>query len=200
MKRIALTGLFKIELPGRTVLLCDGGAIAWNGETYRSRDALFGNIASVEALAEGQGDEIPALDLELQPPGTAAVAELSKPGYQTSRVRLWIAEYDVASGQVVGTPEGIFDGQIDQTTLRAGRSARVLSMTVVSNAERLFELDIGNTLSPTFHKSIWPGELGHDNASGLSVPVAWGVESPRRASGAGGVGGRRDVLPRLFAA
>ena len=200
MKRIALTGLLKIELPGRTMLLCDGGAIAWNGETYRSRDDLFGNIASVEALAEGQGDEIPALDLELQPPGTAAVAELSKPGYQASRVRLWIAEYDVATGQVVGTPERMFDGQIDQTTLRVGRSSRVVSMTVVSNAERLFELDIGNTLSPTFHKSIWPGELGHDNASGLTVPVAWGVESPRRAGGSGETGLTRDHLPKLFRA
>ena len=191
MDRIALIGLLKIELPGHTVLLCDGWFITWNGETYRSTDPVFGSIAAVEGMSEGQGDEIPALDLTLLPPGTTAPAALSKPGYQRSRVRFWIADYDVDSGQIVGTPEQMFDGQIDQTTLKVGQG-RELNMSIVSNAERLFELDIGNTLSPAFHKSVNPGELGHDNATGLSVPVAWGVEGPARGyrGGGGGSGGR----------
>ena len=188
MDRVGLTGLLKITLPTYTVLLCDGGFIAYAGETYRSSDPVFGTIASVDGLAEGQGDEIPALDLVLHPPGTTAAGELSKPGYQRSRVQFWIAEYDYDSGQVIGTPDLMFDGQIDQTSLRVG-STRELAMAVVSNAERLFELDIGNTLSPTFHTSVWPGELGHDNATGLSVPVAWGVEGPSRGVGGGGGGG-----------
>ena len=189
MDRIALIGLIKIELPGHTVLLCDGGFITWNGETYRSADPVFGSIAAVEGMSEGQGDEIPALDLTLLPPGTTAPAELSKPGYQRSRVQFWIAEYDVDSGQIIGAPEQMFDGQIDQTTLKVGQG-RELNMSIVSNAERLFELDIGNTLSPAFHKSVNPGELGHDNATGLSVPVAWGVEGPPRGyRGGGGSGG-----------
>ena len=191
MDRIALIGQLKIELLGHNVLLCDGWFITWNGETYRSTDPVFGSIAAVEGMSEGQGDEIPALDLTLLPPGTTAPAALSKPGYQRSRVRFWIAEYDVDSGQIVGTPEQMFDGQIDQTTLKVGQG-RELNMSIVSNAERLFELDIGNTLSPAFHKSVNPGELGHDNATGLSVPVAWGVEGPARGyrGGGGGSGGR----------
>ncbi|MDG6079748.1 hypothetical protein E3U23_11165 [Erythrobacter litoralis] len=196
MQRIAMIGLLKIELPEHTVLLCDGGFIRWNGDTYRSADPVFGSISSVDGMTEGQGDEIPALDLTLLPPGTTAPVELSKPGYQRSRVRFWIAEYDVDSGLVVGTPEAMFDGQIDQTTLRVGQS-RELTMSIVSNAERLFELDIGNTLSPAFHKSVNPGELGHDNATGLSIPVAWGVEGPSRGSrsgGGGSGGGRMDVI------
>src|SRR3546814_14440890 len=59
-----------------------------------------------------------------------------------------------------------------------------VAVSVVSLAERLFELNIGNSLNSAWHKSVWPGELGHDNATGLSIPVAWGVESPR--SGGGG--------------
>src|SRR3546814_1850748 len=54
-----------------------------------------------------------------------------------------------------------------------------VAVSVVSLAERLFELNIGNSLNSAWHKSVWPGELGHDNATGLSIPVAWGVESPR---------------------
>src|SRR3546814_15904051 len=59
-----------------------------------------------------------------------------------------------------------------------------VAVSVVSLAERLFELNIGNSLNSAWHKSVWPGELGHDNATGLSIPVEWGVESPR-SSGVG---------------
>ena len=85
----------------------------------------------------------------------------------------------------------MFDGQVDQTVLTVGKGTKELAVSVVSLAERLFEGNIGNTLNPTWHKSIWPGETGHDNATGLSVSVAWGTESPTRYStgGAGSVGG-----------
>lgn len=185
MERIAARGLLKIELPGQDVLLCDGGFVDFAGDRYRGKDPLFGTLASVEVDAEGEGDTIPAAELELLPPATAAIADLSRPGYQTSRVRFWIGEYDVASNALSGTPDLMFDGQVDRTTLRIGRR-RTLTVGVVSSAERLFELNIGNTLNPGFHKKIWPGEKGHDNATGLTVPVAWGVESPARGSGSGG--------------
>lgn len=185
MQQTSLAGLVRIALPDRSpVLLCDGGFIDFSGERYRSSDATFGTIASIEGLDEGQGDEIPALDIDLFPAETAAAGDLSKPGYQQSRVQMWIAEYDVATGQIVGTPDPMFDGQIDQTSLRLGKG-RTLSMSVVSNAERLFEFDIGNSWSPTFHKSVWPGEKGHDNASGLKISVAWGVAGPSAAIGGG---------------
>lgn len=185
-----ITGLLRIAFPTGTVRLCDGGFITWNGETYLSKDAVFGNIASLEALTEGVGDEVPALELTLQPPGTTPAADLSQPGFQQAAVRFWIAEYNPATGQVIGTPDLAFVGQVDQTSIRVGRGQRSLSITIVSTAERLFERNIGNTLSPNFHKSIWgPGELGHDNAIGLKLPVAWGVEAPVRAGGGFGGGG-----------
>ncbi|MEM6907171.1 MAG: hypothetical protein AAF494_00710 [Pseudomonadota bacterium] len=196
MQSLGLTGLLKIELPARTIALCDGGFFIWNGDTYRSRNDLFGVIASIESLAEGIGDEIPALELELHPPGTAAVAELSQPGYQQSRARFWVAEYSPVTGLIIGSPDLMFEGQIDQTTLRLIRSERTLSTSVVSTAERLFERNLGNTLSPGFHKSIWPGETGHDNATGLKVPIAWGAQgpqqsfTPRGGGGGSGPGGR----------
>src|SRR3546814_8736110 len=49
-------------------------------------------------------------------------------------------------------------------------ASRELAVSVVSLAERLFELNIGNSLNSAWHKSVWPGELGHDNATGLSIP------------------------------
>lgn len=183
MQRLALMSLLKIELPSRDVLLCDGGFIVFDSQTYRNKDDLFGTVASVDPLEEGLGEEVPALELTFLPPAAAAVADLSQPGYQKSRVRMWLAEYDVDTGLVSGTPDLMFDGQVDQTTLKRSRDGRELAVSVVSTAERLFAKNKGNSLSPTFHKSVWPGETGHDNASGLQIPVAWGVEKPQAGNG-----------------
>lgn len=187
---VAITGLLKIEFPTRTVRLCDGGFFTFASELYQSSDAVFGNIASLEPLSEGIGDEVPALELSLQPPSTTPAADLSQPSFQQARARFWIAEYNPATGLITGTPSLAFEGQVDQTSIRIGRGQRELSISIVSTAERLFERNIGNTLSPNHHKSVWPGELGHDNAIGLKVPTAWGVAAPVRASGGGAfVGG-----------
>lgn len=193
MNRIGLIGLLKIELPDATVRLCDGGFVDFGGEIYSSVDPTFGTIASLAALTEGVGEEVPALELSLNPAASSAPGDLSKPGFQRSAVRLWLGELDVETGLLVGDPDLLFYGQIDQSVLRVGRSTRDLAMTIVSTLERLFLRNEGNSLSPVFHKSVWPGETGHDNATGLSIPVAWGVESSRGAFGGvvggGGAGG-----------
>lgn len=185
MQTLALIGLLKIELPDATVRLCDGGFVVFDGETYQSVDPTFGTIASLASLTEGIGEEIPALELSLNPNGTSAPADLSQPGFQKAAVRLWVGQYDVDAGTLAGEPDLLFYGQIDQTVLRVGRSTRELAMTIVSTLERLFMRNEGNSLSPVFHKSVWPGETGHDNASGLTVAVAWGVERSPTASTAG---------------
>lgn len=187
MQRVGLIGLLRIDLPDATVRLCDGGFVEFDGETYLSADPVFGGIASLEALTEGVGEEIPAMELALNPSGASAPADLSQPGFQRSMVKLWIGEKDEDAGTLVGTPDLLFFGQIDQTVLRVGRAARDLAMTIVSTLERLFMRNEGNSLSPVFHKSVWPGETGHDNATGLTVAVAWGVE--KAAAGGGAFGG-----------
>lgn len=190
MQSLALIGLLKIELPDATVRLCDGGFVEFDGETYRSTDPVFGGIASLEALTEGVGEEIPALELSLNPAGTSAASDLSRPGFQRSRVRFWTREIDIETGLLVGPDEPPkFLGQIDQTVLRIGRATRELAMTVVATLEKFFMRNDGNSLSPVYHKSVWPDETGHDNATGLSKSVAWGVEGSPGASSAGSASG-----------
>lgn len=195
MRRIGLTGLLKIEFPTSTVRLCDGGFFVWGAETYRDKDAVFGTLSNLESLAEGVGDEVPAMRIGMMPPGTSAPSDLSQPGFQNSRCRLWIAEYDVDTGAIVGTPDQKFDGLVDQTTITRGRSSYLLDMTIVSDGERLFQRNIGNSLNPSFHKSVWSGETGEDNATGLGRTIAWGVEAPVSAYGTGGTGGIVKTAP-----
>lgn len=179
MQRIAYAGLARIDLPGSVTLrLTDGGAVRWGADTFTGRDATFGAIDSIDALAEGVGEEVPALELVLLPPTTTAAATLCAPAQQNSPATFWLAEIDRDTAEVTGTPEVLFSGFIDQSTLTVGRDRRQLSVSVVSMLERLLALNIGNSLSPTFHKSVWSGETGHDNATGLGRAVAWGVEAP----------------------
>lgn len=194
--RVGMIGLLKIELPDATIRLCDGGFVPWGAETFRSVDPVFGSLAAVEELEEGIAESVPAFTMTLLPTGAEGPAALSQPGFQRSRVRFWLAEYAPDDGMLVGEPDLQFDGQIDTTTLSAGFGELSLDMSVVSQLERLFSRNRGNSLNPRWHKSVWPGETGHDNATGLSVPVAWGVESQGGGNGSsvGGPGSLPGVV------
>lgn len=178
MRKIAITGLIKITLPDHTITLCDGGFFNYGGDTYTASDDIFGVISSIEGLSEGVGDEVPALRIGFKPPGTSQPADLSKPGYQNARVVARIAEFDVDTGLITQILSTEFIGILDTTTVTRGKGVYDLDCVVVADGERLFQKNIGNSLSSGFHKSVWPGENGEANATGLSVPVAWGVESP----------------------
>lgn len=181
MRNYAICHLIQIELPGYTARMTAGGLIQWGGFTFTARDTLLGVIDNVEPMDEGISAEVPAFDITFLPPGDVDPGTLAQPGWQKSRARFWEADYNPDTGAVVGSPQLLVDGLVDQAALvfRTGRTE--LPMTVISSLERLFEGNIGNILSPTWHKSVWPGETGHDQATGLSIPVAWGAEAPPRA-------------------
>lgn len=184
IERVRLSGLMKMELPIRDVLMCDGGFVTWAGDTYEAEDPDFGILAGFDALTEGVGDEAPAGTLTMAVPSTAAATILSRPGYQGSRVRLWVAEIDDVTGQVIGDPDLMVDWQIDSTRLRLPKGGRFLEIGCVTRGQRLMLIHDGNTLSPSFHRSIHPGEAGLDNATGLTRDVAWGVAAaPRGTAG-----------------
>ena len=180
MDRILLAGLMKAELPGHTILLCDGGFVPWNGEMYVGVDETFGTVDKFTPPEEGVGDVIPAGTLTMLPNGDASAIALSQPAFQGSRIRFWIAEIDEATGQVIGDPDLQADWQLDRTTTRSKKSERTLDVDMVSMAQRLLAKVEGNVLSSSFHSSIFPNEKGFDNATGLGLNFAWGVASPPR--------------------
>ena len=189
--KLMLVGIARFDLPTRTVRLCDGGFLYFGGEKYTSRDEVFGTIEAVDGVEETSGDEAPGGTLTFLPASTAAAATLSQPHFQGSRMRFWIGRMNELTGQVVHS-ELVADLELDTTTLRITKGGRFLDVDMISVAERLFNVNEGNVLSPRFHKSVWPGELGLDNANGTPLTVAGGISSPTRGSvsGSGGGGGR----------
>lgn len=193
-QKTMVAGLVEIQLPSKTLRLCDGGFVYKDGQKFESADEDFGSIESVDNLVDGVGDEAPAGRFTFLPASAAAAATLSQPSYQNSPILIWQAEVNEATGQVVGTPELLLNALLDTTELRLSRGRRLLEMGFITASERLFLINGGNVLSPRYHKSVWPGETGLDNATGVGLSVAWGVEAPprqynRSGAGGGGTGG-----------
>lgn len=179
---ITVVGLAKFELPGHTILQCDGGVVTWGGDTYTAEDSNFGVIQAVEEAEESIGDEAPGGKLTFLPKDAAAATTLSSPTYQNSRMRFYFAEVTASTGAVTGTPILVGDMRLDTTVLRFPKSGRLLDIEFITSAERLMNVEDGNVLSPRFHKKVWPGELGLDNATGVELTKAFGVEGPPRGS------------------
>jgi hypothetical protein len=180
MRSYAICHLAQIDLPSHTARLTAGGLIRWGGFDWQAKDVLIGSIDAVETMEEGVSAQVPAFDVTFLPPADVDAGSLAQPGWQKSRARFWEADFDMTTGNVVGTPTLLVDGLLDQAMLSFKAGRRELAMTIISSLERLFEGNIGNALTPLWHKSIWPGETGHDQATGLSIPVAWGAEAPVR--------------------
>lgn len=180
MEQATLVGILKLELPGRDVLLCDGGVVPFDGQLYQSADDVFGTVSAFDALTEGTGDELPAGLVTFLPPNIAAAVELSQPGYQNARLRLWIGEVSETTGMLIGAPDLMADWQTDKTVLKRSTGTRSLEIVCVTRSQRLLTRNDGNALSSTAHQRVYPGERGFDNAVGMEIEVAWGVVSPPR--------------------
>jgi len=180
---LLLAGLVEMQLPSRTVRICDGGFLNWPGRgMFTANDAKFGTIESVEAISEGLGDEAPGARMTLLPRDTAEAADLFQSNAQGSPLFFWMAEVDRASGLMVGTPELLFHGMVDFMKLVVGKSTRKVEVEFIAAAERLFMVREGNVLTPRFHNDAWPGENGFNHCTGNGVQVPWGVNGPPRGS------------------
>lgn len=177
-----LAGFLKWEAGDETVRLCDGGTLTFDSESYTSRHSIFGAIAGFMPINEGVGDEAPAGTLTFSPAPDADPYVINSPLLQGTRLRMWIAEIDRGSGLIIGTPDQMLDSIVDVTRLKLGRGSVALDADIVSRAERLFLVNEGNVLSGEYHRRIYAGETGLDNAIGVPTTVAWGVAGAPRGT------------------
>ena len=197
---ITVAGIGKITLPARTLFLCDGGMVRWGSEVYLDEDSEFGSIGSFGLLGDSVGDLAPGGSIGFIPVDGVAAATLSNPAYQHSRIQIWLADVNWHTGFVIGAPAVLFDGLLRNTAIKSARGTRRVEMDFVSRADRLFRNNQGNVCSDRFHQSIWAGELGFVNATGVPTTRAFGIAGPPRGTfnaGSGGQsGGLRDTLDR----
>lgn len=196
---VGITTLLEIKLPAHTIRVCDGGEFYFQGELYKAEDDTFGTVAGAENYGDGEGDEAPAGSIIFYPKDNAAANILVSPDMQFSEVTAWAAEYVPETGAIINS-QHLLSALVDIPILKINRGERSVEFTLVSQMERFFNLNEGNRLSEAFHKSVWPGERGFDNMSGIERQIAWGVKGPPRGSssgsgGGGGGGGYTDYRP-----
>lgn len=198
---IMISGLMELVTTTGTIRLCDGGILNWASVgQFTSVDPTYGTLGSVEASAEMVGDEAAGGQIVINVPSTAGAVALAAPQMQGKAIRFWLAEVDVQTGLLIGSPTKLFEGVIDTVGLSLDKNTRTVTAGYVDAAERLWAIREGNVLTSRFHQTAWPGEKGFDFCTGAAVQVPWGVSGgPRGGSVASSGGGVSSIfgIPRM---
>ncbi|WP_374649108.1 hypothetical protein [Rhizorhabdus sp.] len=177
--RATVTLLIEVTLPDHVMrLLAGAGAVAWGTKTFAGVDSRFGTLAAADAIEDGAGDQAPAFSFTVMPPSNIAAADIASASYQGSPVSVWLAAVHPTSGLLIPDPYLLFTGVLDQPVLKVGRGTRSVDFDCVSDFDRLLEEDEGARLTDSFHQSLWPGELGFANVTGVEQTVYWGTANP----------------------
>lgn len=190
---ITLVWLVKFEAPAGDVNLTAGGVAKFDAgagvETYSSQHATFGTLAEPDEYEAAFGDLAESASLRLIPHPDAALADWYSNELRDARVRIWLGELDTDQITVTDA-EQAGDFLVDTVSRVFGADGSlVLELGLIGRAEKLFLINEGNVCSERFHKSVWSGEDGFNNALDTPVPVAWGIASPPQTSASFGNGG-----------
>ena len=176
--RVILFGAVQIVFPTYTLRLLDGaGELMIGGYKYVGRDATYGVLDTIKGVTDMVDEKAPTVTLGLIPAGDTALSTLIDPSVQGSAVTIMVGVVDPATGLAVPDPYAVFVGELDVPTVTWGDNDRRLEYRVVSIAERLFQVEEGRRLSPSFHQRVWPGETGLDLVTGVEKTIAWGQQT-----------------------
>lgn len=194
---VTLAAFLKIDLPSRSVRLCDGGQLTYQFEKYEAFDSVYGSVISLDAIESGFGDVAEGAQIVLAPNPEATVTDWWNMGLFDRRVRMWLGEVD-ADGFTVSSATLVADLLVDTYERRQGLGGEEqLVIDLMSRAEKLFLRNEGNVCAERFHQLVWPGENGFDNCTDLVGYLAWGAESPPRGSSTTGGSGSSTPAGRF---
>lgn len=178
-----------IEFTDRTVRLSDGGVFSWNGNTYAPEDAEVGTLNGFSEFTETEGTESPRLEVAFEYKTNAALSRLANPASQGTPVNVYAAVIDRPTGLVVGEPELLFSGVIDDADLRHSTNNRMLTIYLSTAWELLFDDNEG----ARWNNDFWVHNYGSSAQAFYAVTdvqrkMFWGYKGPQNGSG-GGYGG-----------
>ena len=173
------TLVMEIVLPGATIRVVDGaGQVTFGGEVYSGDDLVFGPLKAVESVTEQIGTEAPRVRFSFLPATFEGLSQLTDPAAQGSEVSLWFGAVSPETGLLIGTPELLFLGELDEAVVDYG-TAVVVTLDVASAWERLFEAQEGTRLNNAFQQSLYPGDLGFAFVTEIQRQEPWGYDAPR---------------------
>lgn len=172
-----LVHLVTLTLPSATVRWTfEGGFVAWGANTYAFTDATYGSLGSLGEIEDGATGNATPLDLTILC-DSAAMAALIAAGVQGSEVTVHLGAVDFSTGELVGEPDLLFRGELDQPAISAGAS-QGLTFQCITEEARMLEPSDEQRLTDSFHKSAWPGEEGFELVTDLLQKVYWREDDP----------------------
>lgn len=139
----SLATLVEIQFADRTVRISDGIVITWGVNVFTPEDPEIGTLNGFSGFTEMEGTESPRLEVSFEYKTNAALTRLATPSSQGTPFNIYMATIDQATGNVIGAPELMFAGQIDDGELRHERNNRMLTISLSTAWELLFDNDEG---------------------------------------------------------
>lgn len=165
----------KIVTPFATLRILDGeDTLSIDGETFTG-GSDYGDLINGEAFEDGDGNSAPILRLNMQVADPAVISDWIAPTTQGSPVTAWLGAVDRATGIPIADPEVTFRGELDRVSFSIGRDRSVAILEVCSYLERFFDMEEGVRMNDAWHQSIWPGEKGLDQITGINRHWPWGI-------------------------
>lgn len=205
-KRALVTGFFDFGFAtGTRRLMLGSGEVDYDGNTYRGTDDTFGTIVGGEDVREDATGEAPNTSITIAFAPAADKDEVAAASIQLTPVRISLAALalDVDEHLIaLPDPELMFDGYIDQAIIQLGEKKDEGDYTLISAFDFFFEDSEGQRLNDQTHQSIWPGETGLANVTGITRKVYWGTYGPggSRGGSAGSAGpiSGPSIAPRVL--
>lgn len=168
----------EIVLPNHTIRVLDGaGAIGFNGMVFQGFDATYGSLNGIESITESVGTEAPRVRFTFLPRSNNALAGLASPGNQGAAVTMWIGAVIPQTGLVIGQPEPLFVGELDESSFDYDEGSGILTMDCGSAWDRFFEGNEGARQTDAFQQSIYPGDLAFRFITGVDEQLYWGYNA-----------------------
>lgn len=169
--------LIRIDLPGESLFLTDGGFVDFGGNRYLGDHPVYGVLSAVSSIRDGAEAQATRIDITVHPATDAALATLAAPATQGARVQWWEGAVDRVSGLLLGEPLLQFDGELDKARFSVG-SGRSLILACGSQSERQLEPNADWRLNNALHQRIWPGELGLIHVTNVLKKSEWRERPP----------------------
>ena len=161
-----------------TIRWTDGGFVFWGGDLYEARTA-FGVVSEIGEISDGIDGEASSSSLTVFPAGDDAFSALIDPAAQGAVVTMSLGAVDFQTGLVIGAPDLLMRCELDVARLTGTGDALILDC--ITEEARMLEVNDERRLTDSFHRSVWPGELGYANVTGLDTKVYWRANDPNNA-------------------
>lgn len=190
-----LVYLVEIVFQDRTVRLTDGGSVMWGANLFAPEDAELGTIAGFSEFAESEGTESPRLEVSFEYRNNLALTRLATPTAQGTPFNVYAATVNRNTGALIGTPEIQFAGEIDEADLRHVKNNRLLTVSLSTAWELLFDNNEGNRWNNAFWTYLYgTGAQAFYAVTDVQRQLFWGYKGPENSPGTQYWGGQEGYI------